>query len=155
MDSLLEEKKPKAVSPLDVRRVAMDLLARREHSLKELADKLQRRFPDCDLINEQLAELREENLQSDERFVESFVNGRISRGKGPMVIRQELRHKGVADELVALHLTGDPDLWLDIAEQTYRKKFGNKPVADQKDKARRQRFMQYRGFTHDTIRQLF
>jgi regulatory protein len=146
---------PADVSPAEVRRVAMDLLARREHSFHELQQKLSRRFFDPDLISDQLNLLKDENLQSDERFVESFVNGRKSRGKGPMVIRHELKQKGIAAELVAMYLDDDPDEWLAIAQQTYRKKFGDKPVADQKDKARRLRFMQYRGFSGEIIRQLF
>jgi regulatory protein len=145
----------KAVSPLDVRRAAMDLLARREHSTKELADKLYRRFPDRDVIADQITVLKEDNLQSDERFVESFVNGRKSRGKGPLVIRQDLKQRGISADLIAVYLDEAPELWLPIAEQTYHKKFGDKPIADQKDKARRIRFMQYRGFSGDTIRKLF
>lgn len=145
------DEEPKVVSPLDVRRAAMDLLARREHSFKELVDKLFRRFPDRDLISEQLTQLQLENLQSDERFVESFVNGRKSRGKGPMVIRQELKQRGISAELISTLLDEDQELWLAIAEKTYHKKFGDKAIADQKDKARRIRFMQYRGFSGDII----
>ena len=45
-----------------IRRAAMDLLARREHSFKELTQKLSSRFPDED-IQSPLERLRDENLQ--------------------------------------------------------------------------------------------
>ena len=142
------------VSPVEVRRAAMNLLARREHSFHELVEKLSRRFPDRDFLVESLSVLTEQNLQSDERFTESFINGRKARGKGPLMIRHELKRKGVASELVGLYLDDDPAQWLEIAKNTYQKKFGNTSVEDQKDKAKRVRFMQSRGFSGDIIRQL-
>ena len=132
----------------------MDLLSRREHSFAELIEKLFRRFPDRDVLVEQLTLLNNENLQSDERFVESFINSRKSRGKGPAMIRQELKQRGVDAELVACYLADDNHQWLEIATEAYLKKFGDKPVADQKDKAKRLRFMQYRGFSGDIIRKI-
>ncbi len=143
------------VSPVAVRRAAMNLLARREHSFQELMDKLFRRFPDRRILEDQLTRLKEEKLQSDERFVESFVNGRKSRGKGPLVISYELKQKGVSEEMAARYVDGSAEQWQAIAEQTYQKKYADKPIVDQKDRARRLRFMQYRGFSGDIISKLF
>jgi regulatory protein len=142
------------VSPVEVRRAAMNLLARREHSFNELIEKLSRRFPDRDFLSSSLRVLTEQNLQSDERFAESFINARKARGKGPVMIRHELKQKGVAIELVDTYLNDEAEQWLAIAENTYQKKFGDKPAQDQKDRAKRMRFMQSRGFSGDIIRQL-
>ena len=67
---------PEAVSFVkDIRRSAMNLLARREHGFNELVLKLSQRFPK-DRAVEQVDRLQKEGLQSDDRFVESFLNSR-------------------------------------------------------------------------------
>jgi len=83
-----------------IRSKAMDLLARREHSAQELRQKLKTREYDIDAIDEILQALKEDRLQSDERFTESYVNHRFNAGVGPLKIRYELRQKGVSDRLV-------------------------------------------------------
>ena len=64
-------------NPADVRRAAMDLLARREHSVEELRQKLARRFGrDQELdqvIVEQLDRLVDEGLLSDSRFAAAML----------------------------------------------------------------------------------
>ena len=134
-----------AINPADVRLSAMDLLARREHSRRELKQKLKKRFNDEGLIDEQLDRLAEENLQSDERFAESFLRQRLSRGHGPVRIRQEMRQKGISDTEIEMAMAAQQPDWYDLAETAYQRKFGELPPKDIKDKARRGRFMQYRG----------
>ncbi len=138
-----------AINPADIRLSAMNLLARREHSSKELKQKLLKRYKAPDLIDEQLLRLAEEKLQCDERFAESFLRQRISRGHGPIRIRQEMRLKGISDtEINSAMDVVQPD-WFELAEQTYHRKFGALPSEDIKEKSKRSRFMQYRGFGHD------
>ena len=138
-----------AVNPLDLRRTAMNLLARREHSQRELSEKLSKRFAEPELIEDVLVALADEGLQSDQRFAESFVRQRLSRGHGPLRLRQESRQRGLSEEDLEAALTAvEPD-WFDLAERCYRKKFGATPAEDIKDKARRVRFMSYRGFSRD------
>ena len=139
-----------------IRHAAMDLLCRREHSRQELLTKLSRRFNDCEraLIEQQLQRLVEDRLQSDERFVESFVNGRKRQGKGPARIRQELQQKGVSSYLISQCLEASRDEWNELALEVYLRKFGDTPVVDHKDRARRLRFMQYRGFDTQAIARL-
>ena len=66
-----------------LRRAAMDYLARREHSIYELKQKLFIKYPDSTLedLENALDELRSENLQSDHRFAECYVRYRKSKGK--------------------------------------------------------------------------
>lgn len=136
-----------AVNPVDVRVAAMNLLARREHSRRELKQKLSRRFKNDEVVEAELAILAAENLQSDERFAESFIRQRISRGHGPMRIRQEARQKGLSDDELECALEQEQPDWFELAEAVYRRKFGEVPPADVKERARRSRFMQYRGFS--------
>jgi regulatory protein len=143
-----------AVDPTAVRRAAMDLLARREHSSKELRQKLQRRFYDPALVEDVLARLAEENLQSDGRFAESYARQRAGRGYGPLRIRRELQERGVGDDAIALALEQvEPD-WSRLAGEVLRKKFGEPAAVAIKERARRARFMAYRGFTADHFRHL-
>jgi len=143
-----------AVDPVAVRFAAMNLLARREHSLGELRVKLSRRFDDPDLINCELKRLVDENLQSDERYAESFVRQRSSRGYGPQRLRQEMREKDLSKEEVAAAFTAADINWPELAEQVLRKKFGTIDHRDLKQLARCQRFMHYRGFSRDHYQHL-
>ncbi len=124
----------------------MDLLARREHSVRELRNKLQRRFPDVETIDKQLSRLAAERLQSDVRFAQSYARQRISRGYGPLRLREELRERGVAEADVAAAMQEMDIDWYAVATDAIHKKFGTLGPIDLKEKARRARFMQYRGF---------
>ena len=86
---------------------------------------------------------------ADIRYAESFLRQRISRGHGPMRIRQEMRQKGISDSEIAIAMEQESPDWFALAEETYRRKFGELPPEDIKEKAQRSRFMQYRGFGLD------
>ena len=137
-----------------VRLAAMDLLARREHSFVELARKLAQRFPE-DIVQKQLSRLREEKLQSDERFVESYVYSRQQRGYGPVRIRSELFQKGVPRDLISEYLIDDDDCWEAMAREQRIRKFGAATPSDFKLKAKQQRFLMQRGFTSGQINKSF
>ncbi|MEZ5502052.1 MAG: regulatory protein RecX [Halioglobus sp.] len=130
----------------DIRLAAMNLLARREHSLRELRDKLKRRFANLAVIDEQLSRLAEEGLQSDARFAQSYARQRIDRGYGPLRMREELRERGVTESDIDSALQELAVDWRVLAGAVLQKKFGVHPPEDFTEKARRARFMQYRGF---------
>ena len=108
----------------------------------------------ADLVQTEVDRLAGENLQSDQRFVESFINGRKQQGKGPLRIRQELQQKQVDAELVADYLQVQEGEWYALAASVYRKKYGSKPVGSYQEKAKRSRFMAYRGFSSSHIQAL-
>lgn len=140
--------------PAAIRRAAMDLLARREHSRMELRNKLRRRFSPAELIDEQLQRLADENLQSDVRFAESYLRQRIGRGYGPLRLRQELRERGLGEADCRRALDEVEVDWFRQAGEVLHKKFGDRAAADIRERARRVRFMQYRGFSEDQFRHL-
>ena len=140
------------VSATDIRRAAMDLLARREHSLRELHDKLIRRFGDEDLIQQELERLRDESLQSDTRFAESFIQSRAQRLYGPLRIRMELRERGINDAIIAAAMSEHAIDWRANLEKLARERFGRKPASDYNERAKRMRFLQNRGFDASQIR---
>lgn len=142
------------ITPASIRVSAMNLLAMREHSAKELSAKLNKKFDQPEWISIELEKLKQDGLQSDERFAEAYINMRLRQGKGALVIRMELREKGIADSLVNQQLSTHLD-WNQLALQAYQKKFGSLPVADLKEKSRRARFLAARGFSSTNIQYAF
>ncbi|KEI72011.1 regulatory protein RecX [Endozoicomonas elysicola] len=134
----------------DIRRSAMDLLARREHGFTELTRKLAGRFPQ-ELVIEALIRLREERLQSDDRFVESYVYSRQQRGYGPVRIKSELFQKGIDSELIGQYLLEQDDHWDELAKEVKERKFGASAPRDNKERARQTRFLAQRGFSMSQI----
>lgn len=139
----------------EVYAVSVGLLARREHSARELAGKLRSRGFGAEVIESVLARLAQERLQSDERFTEVYLRQRSEKGYGPLRIAAELGERGIDDSLISAgfrqaEADGTID-WFALAEGVYARKFGGRPIEDIKERAKRLRFMQYRGFTHEQI----
>lgn len=132
----------------------MDLLARREHSLRELEQKLRRRF-DAKELDAALVSLTREGLQSDERFAFSFTRERMLRGHGPRRIEAELQQRGIAGVLIDRALAAVPEeegqSWRTVAAAAEARKFGDQPPADYTEKARRMQFLYRRGFAVDDM----
>ncbi|MDJ0927686.1 MAG: regulatory protein RecX [Gammaproteobacteria bacterium] len=135
------------------RRVAMDCLARREHSENELRRKLASRDFTADEIDATLSDLVREGLASDARFAEAFAANRASRGQGPVRIRVELEARGVAAELIDQQLRAHD--WVAAASEARDKRFGGAIPADYREWARQARFLQNRGFTSEQVRAAF
>lgn len=152
---LPEESESAEINPADIRLAAMNFLARREHSVQELRKKMMRRFAEESMVDKQIARLTGEGLQSNTRFAESYARQRSSRGYGPVRLREELRERGVSESDVDLAIKELAIDWCALAAEALNKKFGALAPSDLKEKARRVRFLQYRGFATDHYRQLF
>ena len=139
----------------DVRRAAMDLLAKREHGRTELFHKLKKRFSSVpELIEEEVEKLREEGLQSDSRLAEAFIRSRVNRGQGPVKIRAELGGKGIDGNTISTALDSDEVDWFELILKVATRRYGDSPPADAKERAKRGRFFFQRGFSSDHIRSL-
>lgn len=134
------------VKATDIRRAAMDLLARREHSKRELYQKLVLRFSNHDLIDQEIARLCDENLQSDARYAEAYLHARAQRLYGPHRIKAELKERGIAAEIIAATFQQSDIDWQANLHRLEISKFGLKSPTDMPEKAKRIRFIQYRGF---------
>lgn len=130
---------------------AMRLLAAREHSQHELRRKLGQKGHEASDIEETIEQLIAQGLQSDERFVESFVNSYRERGKGPKRIRLELSQHQLAVELIDSYLDERDEIWKASAVQVKLKKFGDEPASDYPQQMKQAKFLEYRGFTHEQI----
>jgi regulatory protein len=135
-----------------IRAAAVALLARREHSVRELKQKLARRGYAADACDTVIADLERRGLISEARFVESFVSHRSSRGQGPVRIRAELRELGVGEELADPALESIDLDWVELAGSVRRRRFGDSVPRSFAERAKQARFLQYRGFTQEQIR---
>lgn len=139
----------------DVRRVAMDFLARREHSCAELKRKLQAKSFMPELIDSVLEQLQKEDLLSDTRFAESYVRFRALKGFGPLKIKQELKERGVDEGLIELFVDMADERWPEAAEEARLKRFGLAVPKEASARAKQIRFLQYRGYSYEQIKSLF
>lgn len=147
----MTEKQLNEITPSKIRIAAMGMLAGREYLQSQLAEKLAKKFDNSPYIPEVLERLVEDNLQSDHRFIEAFIRSRISRGQGETRIRLELKQRG-ANLILVSQLIAEADVdWYELALQTATSKFGQSQPVDAKEKAKRMRFLQYRGYNFDQI----
>jgi regulatory protein len=134
---------------------AVSLLANREHSALELSRKLQNAGFDTDEVEKTLHDLQQANLQSDERFAENYLRSRANKGYGELRIRNELKERGVASELISECLYKAEIDWFSLAVEVRCKRFGESNPEEYKERAKQQRFLQYRGFSHEQITESF
>ena len=131
---------------IEIRRAAMNLLARREHSRREIIRKLAARTDSQDLLGVALDQLELESYLSDDRFAASYTRSRRNKGFGPVRIAGELREKGVSEELIASYVYCPEINWHVEALIVKRKKFGTGVEDDVAEKAKQSRFLMQRGF---------
>ena len=83
-----------------VRRKALDLLSRREHSTYELMQKLCQRGFGRSLAEKVCSNLEQKGLLDNKRFARIFVGARLRRKpEGPLLMERRLRQKGVSREV--------------------------------------------------------
>ncbi len=138
-------------NPAEARKKAMDYLARREHSRNELCRKMEKFGFEVNVALDAIEQLRKDGLQSDRRFVEAFLQSRISQGKGPSRIRADLSQRGIPDAMIQEALSEAEQDWFGLARETRQRKFGADVPSDFKEKARQMRFLKYRGFEPSQI----
>lgn len=130
---------------------AVDLLSRREHSIKELKHKLAlKEFP-LDEIELVIVYLLKENYLSNERFAEAVIRQRVNKGYGWRFIENELKQKGVDSTTIEQAKLDSSTDWYKLAENVYCKRFTDSQIKDHKERAKRMRYLQYRGFSTDEI----
>jgi regulatory protein len=136
-------------TPGELKARALRYLARREHSRAELARKLAPRAASAEALEQLLEALAAKKQLSDERYAEGRAH-QLARKYGAARIRADLRSKGVAEEVVARIAAGDE---LERARVILARKY-RFAAGTPGERARRMRFLQGRGFSHDTIRKL-
>lgn len=131
---------------------ALGYLARREHSRLELEKKLIPYASTAEELSSVLDSLEHSGLLSAGRLIEQVVQTRRKRF-GSRRIVQELKQKGINDELISEILPHLKDTELKTARGVWQKKFGSVPV-DFKERAKQIRFLTGRGFSSEIIKQV-
>ena len=118
-----------------LRRAAMDLLARREHGRAELRRKLWRRVSEVDpsVVDCVVDGLVDDGLLSAHRALSSFVRERIRRGQGPVKIRFDARHRGFDADAVELTMAAEEIDWIEAASDVLSRRFGGREAASSVD----------------------
>lgn len=137
-----------------IKAICLRLLARREHSQKELEEKLKLRGFGVSDSREIIAEMTQQGWQSNSRFAESYIRQRISKGYGPVRIEYELQQKGIADVDLVPVLEEMGCTWQQLIQQVYEGKFSDENHLSFKEWTKRSRFLQQRGFSVDLIKSL-
>jgi regulatory protein len=136
-------------TPGELKARALRHLARREHSRAELERKLAPHAASPAALGQLLDALAAKRQLSDERYAEARAH-QLARKYGAARIRQDLKAKGVDDELVGrVSAEGEAARAAAILARQYRS-----PASTRMERARRTRFLLQRGFSHDTIRRV-
>ena len=143
---------------------AVSYLSRREYSQTELKRKLQLAFIEYEwpvndeftsldqLIDVVLQYLAHNNWQSDQRFATQVSKVKGER-YGTARVKQTLNQQGLAKELIDATVADLAQTELQRAHAVWQKKFGE-PPSNAKEYAKQTRFMAYRGFSFDIIKQV-
>lgn len=154
--------------PKSLRQRALDYLAKREYSYTELAQKLSKYVKETgedseadfgaeagkgiDEITAILDDFKTRGWLSDKRFTEMLVHARKTKF-GSARVANELREKGVADELISSAVAEIKLNELDNARNVWQKKY--KASAETREEwAKQARFLQSRGFGFDVIKKV-
>lgn len=142
----------------DLEQVAVRLLSRREHSRFELFTKLSNYTDQTELIHCVLEYCIKQNYLNNQRYADSYLRMRSAKGFGLLRISQELQEREISKAQIYQACKNEPQDWFELALVTYQKKYRNNLKVEeetfklnQKERAKRYRFMSYRGFTQEQI----
>ncbi len=142
--------KRKNNEPIDPYNKGIELLARREHSARELKSKLARRGIEKNEVDAVLSTLQSKDFQNDARFGEMLVRTRIESGYGARWIIAELKTHGISESKARdLIDAAEPD-WPSIVRHQLRRRYG-KPAASLAERVKRANFLLRRGFDAATV----
>lgn len=136
-------------TPGELHARALRLLARREHSRAELGRKLAPRAESPEALQSLLDALEQKKQLSDERYASERARV-LARKFGAARIRLDLKAKGVDEDIIeGVALEAEAGRAAAILARKYRTS-----ATTREERARRMRFLQQRGFAHETIRKL-
>lgn len=131
------------------------LLTRRDHSRKEIQDKLAVKGYNRSQVSAIIDDLARQSWQDDTRYAEIYARMRSHKGFGPLRIAYELKQHGIEAHTVDKVLRATSDNWSNLMEQVYNKKYPESVAMDNNERAKRIRFLLQRGFSSAMITTLF
>lgn len=137
-------------------RSAIKYLTYRPRSTQEIRDYLGRKYSgeDQELVIDQVVNhLEEFNLLNDEEFASQWASFRLNHGKGPIIIRIELKKKGVNESQISSALSEINQQSLENSAAKQLEKYSSKLQGLQinRKKAKAYRYLYSRGFESATI----
>lgn len=135
------------------------LLTRRPHSEKEVIDYLLKKKAPQDILQAVVNKIKKEHFLDDLRFSRWWVQSRTRyKAKSDLVIRMELRKKGVDPEIVIKALSEKTDDYKTDFEKAgvvaakYLKKISN--LSKEKKYQRLGAYLSQKGFSYDTSKRV-
>ena len=131
---------------------ALRFLGARPRSEREIRDRLARHEFDVTVVDRVIERLRRINLVDDAAFAAYWVEQRAThRPRGARLLKQELRHKGVSQDVLAEALPSDDDQ--EGAYRAAQRKATSLRALDERTfKQRLGAFLQRRGYGYETVR---
>lgn len=137
---------------LRARKKMMDYVARRDHSEKELRQKMREQYSqaEIDLAIEYGKEKGwiPDSPESQQSLAEKFTQMLHRRGKGIHAINHYLQSKGLPQQKPTYELE------LEKAQELLENKFASWPKLDAKEKAKAGRFLMSKGFESQVVREI-
>lgn len=130
---------------------ALHFLGSRPRSEREIRDRLARHEYDPHVVDAVIERLRRIKLVDDAAFAAYWVEQRAAhKPRGARLLKQELRHKGVSQDLVTEALPEDDDEGAYRAAE--RKAVSLRALDERTFKQRLGGFLQRRGYGYETVR---
>ena len=133
----------------------LQMLGRRELSVKQLRDRLLEREHDREDVDRAIALLIENRALDDARVAAAYVRTALKiKGRGRLRIQRELQQMGIEKEVAAQALAeafGEVDERSLIAKALEKKLRGNKNIASPAEYARVFQFLMRQGFSPGTV----
>lgn len=156
-DEITDEELRELLQASDARRAqekALYLLGHRAHSKKELTEKIARTAASQEAARAAADRMEELGLLDDGEYARRYAQELFTRKRwGPMRVKQELRLKGIAPEIIEelLEEYGDGDAALENMRALLEKKY---PGWAEEEKVRRRAFaaLQRMGYPYGDIR---
>lgn len=133
-------------APPDAYQKALELLVRREHSRRELGNKLRARGIDRDAADAAMDKLGVQGFQDEQRFADMLARSRASGGHGPIRIRAELAMHGLAREMIEHALESCDRDWAESAREQLSRRYSAVDLADPAKRRKAVEFLLRRGF---------
>ena len=151
---------PLITDPAKLRARGLYWISKRAYSVHDFRVKLEKVSELTEQIDALITDFINRDWLNEQRYMEMFVRTKLSMGLGRQRIQQELTQHGLKNEEISLYIDSLEIDWFEQAESTYQRKFADKPMDVKqlgrdkfyKEKAKRYRYMSYRGFNPDEIK---
>lgn len=144
-----------------LKQIALNYLARRQHSKNEIRTKLRQKKFSLELIERTLNELEQNNYVDDLSFARIFTDEKIkAKNWGKNKIKSELIKRGVSSKIIAdvieekFSSESEIESGLELARKKF-KKLINRKVDQKKIQSSIYSFLVSRGYDYELCRQIF